>query len=141
MASEHPLNHCLTVYSMWVLKSCGAGFEALISSRVGVVFMMRLRSSSFGENLRAVSTCQLRIWMALLKWFGHALGKFSQFIVCHPSSPTSGAVRGLPVPSLTPDSNPTQTQSIGQTTVGQPLYISPHHQPPPTANLYNLTDH
>src|ERR1700678_2612451 len=74
-------------------KSWCVGIEELASRGVVVVLTMRLRRSSFGENLRAGSMRQLSIWMASSKWSGHAFGKSAQFIVCHPSSPTSGAHR------------------------------------------------
>src|SRR5882762_2531567 len=76
---------------MCVSKSCGAGKEELTSRGVGLVLTMRLSRSSFGENLRAGSILQLRIWMASSKWSGHDFGRSAQFVVCQPSSPTSGA--------------------------------------------------
>src|ERR1700678_2285472 len=76
---------------MCISKSCNAGMDELASRGVGVVLTIRLRSSSLGENLRAGSILQFRIWMASSKRSGHVFGKFAQFIVCHPSSPTSGA--------------------------------------------------
>ena len=76
---------------MCVSKSWGIGIEELTLRGVGVVFTMRLRRSSFGENLSAGKIHQLRIWMASLKWSGHVFGKSAQFVACHPSSPTSWA--------------------------------------------------
>ena len=90
MASEYLSRCCWALYAMCIWKSSGVGMDELTLEGVSLVLMMRLKWSSFWENLRAGRIHQLRVWIASLKWSGHVFGKSVQSIACHPSSPTSG---------------------------------------------------
>ena len=90
-------------------RSEGGKKEELTSNGVSVIFTTRPNKIYFGLNLRAGKIHQFRMCIALSKWSGHVAGSLSHGVVCHPSSPTSGAHnlaktynKSLLVPSMRP---------------------------------------